>query len=325
MATLKDVSKETGLSIGTISRILNNRGYISDEARAKVNHAMAKLNYEPNELARSLSKQSSAIIALIVPSISNPYFAQLARYIEEIAGTMNYQILLMNSGDSFEKEPQLLTICKKHRVSGIILCSGHVSTVSLKKLNIPVVTIERYQDEATASIECDNYQGGKLAAEHLIERGAKNLLIISSVQGHEMPADKRSKGFIETAKKEGVEYHDISYSQIIYENMEYTAFISNLLDTFPKTDGIFCSNDIAATQAIQVCHEKGLKIPEDIKIIGFDDIPFAKMTSPSLTTIHQPIREMAHYALISLVNAKSDTFQTTTVMMSVSLIKRNST
>ena len=325
MATLKDVSKETGLSIGTISRVLNNRGYISQETKDKVTDAMAKLNYQPNELARSLSKQSSSIIALIVPSIANPYFAVLARFIEEAAARAGYQILLMNSGDKGEREPELLSICQKHRVSGIILCSGRFSTIPLKKLNIPVVTIERAQEEAMASIECDNAQGGKLAGEHLINQGCKHLLLISSVQGHAMPADKRSKGFISACEERKVEYHDISYSQVIFENMDYVDFLTNLLETFPLTDGIFCSNDIAASQALQVCAKLKKRVPEEIKVIGFDDIPFARMTVPPLTTIHQPIKEMAQYAIMSLLNSNSIEDQTTTVTMSVSLVKRSST
>ncbi len=325
MATLKDVSAATGLSIGTISRVLNNRGYISQETKDKVKEAMEKLNYQPNEMARSLSKQESSIIALIVPAINNPYFSNLSRYIEEAAANAGYQVLLMNSGDNGENEPKLLSICQKHRVSGIILCSGRISTTPLKQLNIPVITIERYQEEALASIECDNDLGGKLAAEHLIDTGCKNILLISSVQGHEMPADKRAKGFSKVCQERKVQCHEVPYSQVIYESMDYTNFIENLLDTFPHTDGIFCSNDLAAAQVLQVCAKKGKRVPEDVSVIGFDDIPFAKMTTPALTTIHQPIKEMAQYAVMSLLNSKNIMTQATTVTMKVNLIKRNST
>ncbi|WP_320128276.1 LacI family DNA-binding transcriptional regulator [uncultured Sphaerochaeta sp.] len=325
MATLKDVSKETGLSIGTISRVLNSRGYISEETKAKVFQAMKKLNYQPNELARALSKSSSSVIGVIAPSIRHPYFANLVESIEGTAGRAGYQVLLLLSNGKKEKEATLLEQCKKNRVMGIILCSGLFSTSRLKDMDIPVVTIERMREHATASVECDNKQGGKIAAEHLIAKGCKNLLHVAGVQGSTMPADKRSQGFLQVCEKMHVIHHEISFSETMYENMEYHDFFNNLLKTFPQTDGIFCSSDVAAAQFIQVCHSMGIRIPEDIKVIGFDDIPLSRMTSPTLTTIHQPLKEMAEMAFTLLLGAKEGRMGPTSLTLNVTLIQREST
>ena len=202
MATIKDVSKETGLSVGTVSRILNNRGYISEASRKKVNDAMTKLNYQPNELARSLSKKSSSVIGVIVPQLQNPYFAELTGCLIDSALGFKHQILMFTSDGKEEKEAEIIEECRKNRVAGIILCSGCYAVSKFSDLGCPLVTIERSLETGTSAIECDNFMGGKLAAEHLISKGCKNLLHLSGVEGNIMPADKRALGFIEACEQQ---------------------------------------------------------------------------------------------------------------------------
>mgnify|MGYP001022991394 CR=1 FL=1 len=164
MATLKDVAKETGLTVTTVSRVLNNRGYISEETRRKVYDAMKKLNYHPNEVARSLSKQSTNTIGVIVPHIRHPYFAELISNLESQAYRHQHKILLFNSQEKNEKEYEYLEMCSSNRVAGIILCSGTVGVNEFQGLNVPLITIERFLENGTGAVECDNIQGGRLAA-----------------------------------------------------------------------------------------------------------------------------------------------------------------
>ncbi len=325
MATLKDVSKETGLSMGTVSRVLNNRGYISQETRDKVDAAMKKLNYQPNELARSLSLSTSTILGIIIPSLANPYFANLVQYLEEAAAQEGYQSMVYVSNGKLEREKLLLNQCQKNRVAGIILASSMFSTLPLKHIGVPVVTIERPQEFASASIECDNRAGGKLAASHLVGRGCSHLLAITNVQGNTMPADDRTLGFVEEAQRSGIEHHEVQYSEAIYESMDYHEFLTGILSTFPHTDGLFCSNDIMAAQALQVLQAMGRKVPQDIKVIGFDDIPLASMLTPPLTTIRQPLKAMAQMAVSTFLGAKNGTEGLMSVKLSVQLVQRQTT
>ena len=195
MATLKDVARESGLTVGTVSRVLNNRGYISDRAREKVDQAMKKLNYRPNEVARSLSKSSSNTIGLIVPHIRHPYFIEMISHLEYQAYKKGYRILLCNSRNIQEKEREYIDICTGNKVAGIILCSGTVPMEVFDKIGITVVTIERFLDNGTAAVECDNRQGGVLAAEKLIACGCRHLLHVGNIGGVFMPADMRTEGF----------------------------------------------------------------------------------------------------------------------------------
>lgn len=242
MATLKDVAKETGLTVSTVSRVLNNRGYISEETRKKVYEAMKKLNYRPNEVARSLSKQTTNTIGVIVPHIRHPYFAELISNLESQAYHYGHKILLFNSQEKNEKEWEYMEMCTSNRVAGVILCSGTVGVEKFTGLNVPLITIERYLENGTAEVECDNEQGGRLAA-----------------------------------------------------------------------------------QLLQVCHKLNIDVPSQMKIVGFDDVNIASLTTPPITTIHQPIKEMAKTAVELLVRSGNGELVPNRTTLPVSLVVRETT
>lgn len=325
MATLKDVAKETGLTVSTVSRVLNNRGYISEETRKNVYEAMKKLNYQPNEVARSLSKQKTNTIGVIVPHIRHPYFAELISNLENEAYRYKYKILLFNSQEKNEKEWEYLEMCTSNRVAGIILCSGTVGVEEFKGLNIPLITIERYLENGTAAVECDNYQGGCLAAGHLLEKGCKNLIHFSGVNETAMPADSRALGFREVCMERGVSYKETATSAVQYNHLEYHDAIERVLRENPKTDGIFASSDLIAAQILQVCRKMQLEVPSRIKIVGFDDVNIASLTTPPITTIHQPIKEMAAMSVELFINAQEGKIVPRRTILPVSLVERETT
>ena len=340
MATLKDVARETGLTVTTVSRVLNNRGYISEETREKVYAAMKKLNYRPNEVARSLSKKSTNTIGVIVPHIRHPYFSELISNLENEASKRGYKMILCNSQEKENKEREYLEMCTSNRVAGIVLCSAGVAVEEFQGSNIPLITIERYMENGTASVECDNKQGGKLAAEHLIACGCKNLLHISGVYETAMPADDRALGFIEVCEKAGVFHREVATNTYQYNNLEYHDFLEEVLKENyyvdntaendencgkSRIDGIFASSDLIAAQVLQVCSKLGIRVPEDIKLVGFDDVNISSLTTPRITTIHQPIKEIAELTLELLINAQDGKTVAKRSLLPVSLVKREST
>ncbi len=325
MATLKDVAAKSGITVTTVSRVLNNRGYISDETRKKVYAAMKELNYQPNEIARSLSKQKSTTIGIIVPHIDHPYFASLIRYLEIEAAKNGYKIILCNSQGKFEKEIDYLEMFQSYRVAGIILCSSSVDIGKFVSLHIPVVSIERPVDVGTTSVECDNYQGGVLAAKHLIEHGCKYLIHFSGIENEKMPADDRCRGFLDVCEKENVLHKEVECKADNYVSMEYHSLIERVLKDNPLVDGIFASSDLIAAQVIQVARKMKISIPEELKIVGFDDVNIASLTSPTITTIHQPIKEMAHEAIQCLIKCTGHSVVPSKIQLPVSLVKRETT
>ena len=325
MVTLKDVAKEAGLTVGTVSRVLNNRGYISDDAREKVYGAMKKLNYHPNEVARSLQGKSTNTIGLIVPHIRHPYFAEMISNIENQAYKKGYRILLCNSQSIEEKEREYIDICTGNRVAGIILCSGTVSVEVFDGIHVPVITMERYLDNGTAAVECDNRQGGALAAEKLISSGCRRLLHVGNINNITMPADQRTEGFREVCEKKGVAFAEVFTEKAQYHNMKYDMMIESALLEHPETDGLFLNSDVIAAQALQVCRKLGRPVPEQMKIIGFDDVNIATLTTPQLTTIHQPVREMAEIAVNLLHDAVGGKVVPKRTVLPVYLVERETT
>lgn len=325
MATIVDVAKVAGVTPTTVSRVINNRGYISEKTKIKVFEAMKELNYQPNEIARSLTKKKTNTIGVIVPHISHPYFSKLISNLENQASKKGYKIILCNSKEEAEKEQEYLDMFKSNRVAGIVLCSGNVDASEINVGDTPIVLLEKNFEEGYFGIQCDNYQGGKLATEHLIECGCKSLLHFSGVIGEDMPADNRERAFIEACEKNAIQYFVKKCDLNIYNDMNYYNYIKETLINLPKIDGIFASSDLIAAQVIQVCNELDLNIPKDIKLVGFDDVDISKLTTPTITTIHQPITEMAMEA-INIIDKKNSNQEITNknIVLEVKLIKRNS-
>lgn len=325
MATIKDVAREAGLTVGTVSRVLNNRGYISEATRNRVHEVMKELNYQPNEVARSLSKSKTNTIGVIVPHIVHPYFAKLISNLEKAASNRGFKILLCNSREERERELEYLEMLKSNRVAGLVLCSATVKTESLESLDIPVITIERNVGTGTASVECDNYQGGVLAAKHLIACGCKYIINFSGVEKTEMPADSREVGFLDMCRQYGVDGVACKSQENQYYAMEYHEYIEKIITENPKTDGIFASSDLIAAQVLQVCAKLGLRVPEQVKVVGFDDVNIASLTTPPITTVHQPVREMAEMSVDLIVRSDKGEMIPTRTVLPVTLVKRATT
>jgi LacI family sucrose operon transcriptional repressor len=323
--TLKDVAKESGVAVETVSRVLNNRGYISEKTRKKVYDAMEKIGYRPNLVARTLSKGRSDAIAVIVPHITHPYFAKVISEVERVAEEKHYQVFLYNSSGDPDKEQNVLAFCENSLIAGVLLFSHNVKPEQLKKINIPIVTIERFIEGGTSSVLCDNYKGGALAAECLIRSGAKNLLMLGGVWHKKMPADIREDGFLDVCRKVGVTGNVLSSTPEEYHTLEYHESIKKALMEFPKTDGIFCSSDLIAAQALQTARELGKRVPEDLRIVGFDDTELSLLTTPRITTIHQPVSEMAKLGLKMIIDANEGKTVPEKNILDVTLVERETT
>ncbi|MDO5422983.1 MAG: LacI family DNA-binding transcriptional regulator [Eubacteriales bacterium] len=325
MATIKDVAAKAGVTATTVSRVLNNRGYISEATRAKVMEAMRQLNYQPNEVARSLSKQRTDTIGVIVPHIVHPYFAKLISSLEAACAKQKYKMLLCSTKGEPDKNQEFLELFAGSRVSGIILCSGKTDVKILARLAVPIVCIERDAAEGIATIHCDNYQGGVLATEHLIACGCRRLLHFGAVEGLGMPADQRGAGFRDVCQAHGIWHQERTSPFEAYRSMAYYEEIEKALREEPETDGIFASSDLIAAQVIQVCGELQKKIPTEIKLVGYDDTQIAQLTLPQITTIHQPTEEMAELAVHTILKNRDGSEEPEDRKLAVSLVKRGTT
>jgi len=285
---LDDVANEAGVSKTTVSRVLNNRGYISEKTRKKVNEAVELLNYHPNEIARSLFINKTFIIGLIFPTTNNPFYGQLIFHLENICESLGYKVLLCNSEGREDKEKSYLEMLQRHQVDGIIAGSHNRGILEYDNPQLPLVGIDRYLSENTPVVSSDNYDGGKKATQLLIDKGCKKIIHINGSPSLETPANLRREAYEDVMKEN--QYYPQSY--VIGENVIETIFNEN-----PDVDGIFASDDLIASSVMKEAKRRNINIPADLKVIGYDGSEITRMLLPELSTIQQPVKEIANLAV----------------------------
>lgn len=325
MATIKDVAKRSGVTATTVSRMLNNKANVSNATRAKIEQAMAELNYCPNEIARALSAKRSNIIGLIVPAINNPYFGQVIDAVERHASKNGYKLMLCNSNQNNTKELEYFEMLEANRVAGVIIASHTPNLGDRIRNNSMVISIDRVISDRIPYICSDNYQGGVLATEHLIQRGCTKLAHISGSSTLNMDANKRCKAFKDVCQKYGVDYVVLDASEEQFLAMDYSEIIDFLFTSHPDVDGVFTSNDILAAQVIQSCVKRGVCVPGQLKVVGYDDIELCKLCTPTITTIHQSVGDICHYAVESIINNSRFNALPKSIIFGVTLVQRGST
>lgn len=303
MVNIKDVAKQANLSVATVSRYLNQNGYVSKQSTEKIEHAIAALNYKPNSIARSLSKKQSNFIGLIVPDIKNPYFPELARAVEDTALAYDYTVVLCNSDEQAEKEQLYVERLSQNYVAGLIVTTSLLDTALYENMNIPIVALDRKMSNAIPSVTTDNVKGAKSGTDYLLKQGAKKLLCLRGPQGLQT-ADDRLLGFQQAIKEKDV---DAIVVEAAFDFQTAAQEVERALRENPQIDGIFASSDSSAIAALKVAQQLGKRVPEDIQIVGFDGISLGEMVSPALTTVGQDlyaIGEKAAQMLIAQIEQK---------------------
>jgi LacI family transcriptional regulator len=303
MTTIRDVAKHAQVSVATVSRVLNQKGYVSKQAEEAVAAAIKELDFRPNAVARTLYNKSSRMIGLILPDITNPFFPELARAVEDIALTYGYTVVLCNADEDIKKERNYLEALKQKYVDGIILTTNQLSFAEVDKVGVPMVALDRIIGDQIPTVVSANKEGAEMATTHLIESGCKFIAHLRGPKGL-ATADDRLHGFRKVVEKVGIA-SIVGEADFHFEKSEQVT--RDLLDQHPSIDGIFASSDVTAAGAMKAVNRMGKRVPEDIQIIGYDGIPFGEMLVPSLTTIAQPIYEMGATAarlLIKLIEKK---------------------
>lgn len=322
MATIRDVAKQAGVSVATVSRVLNEKGYVHEDTRQKVEAAIRDLNYTPNEVARSLYKRKSKLIGLLLPDIMNPYFPQLARGVEDRLQESDYRVIFGNSDESREKEQDYIQTFLQNHVVGVISSTNDPEGAVYTGLGIPVVFLDRTSNDSP-SVYADGREGGRLAAQELAQRGCRRITVMQG-PANVRPAVERFEGAAEALEEKGIPYTILKTTSFSYDEAENWA--KTLFLQYPDTDGILASNDIVASAVLREAFRLGKKVPDDVQLIGFDDIPLSRLLTPSLSTIHQPAYEMGRAAaelLIDMVEGRKRTQRN--IRYSVKFVERQTT
>lgn len=327
--TIKDIAEKAGVSYATVSRALNYKYGVNPSTRRQILEIASSMNYSPNAIARGLVKKQTHTIGLIIPDITNPFFPEVARGVEDMSEKMGYSIFLCNSNWDKTKENRYVKLLIEKRVDGLILApSASVITEEDRQIysRLPVVLMSGVQSgSGTSSVVVDNVKGGYIAGKYLIEKGRKKLCYIGGAEDS-FSVKERFEGFFQAAESS----ISVSLSPDLVKFGDYRQksgyrIMKELLENRNIPDAVFASNDLLAIGVIQAIRASGLKVPEDISVIGFDNIAAAGFGEVELTTIEHPkyrMGELAAGILLEKIDLKPEMQENKRVVLEPELIIR---
>lgn len=324
--TIKEIAEMANVSSATVSKILNGKDqYISEATRQRVLEIVEREGYIPNAIAKSLKMKSTKTLGIIIPDVMNLFFSELARGIEDAAEINGYSVILCNSDNKIHKEEKYIQVLQEKMVDGIILTASEQSVnKSLKRRNTPMVLLDRdiSIDGEVGRVVVDNVEGAQNATQYLIDKGCKNIAFISS-SNINTSSGQRLKGYKQALKENDIQ---IDEEKIFLNRFTIDTGYTGVMTLLDKTeiDGVCCGNDLIAIGAIRALKERKVKVPEQVKVIGFDDIQISQYMDPPLTTIRQPIYQMGEGAVKMLISSIENKNKSETKVFKTELIERGS-
>jgi LacI family transcriptional regulator len=298
--TLNDVAREAGVSAMTVSRVVNNKGEISANTRNKVQQVINRLGYRPSHIARGLATNRTGTLGLVVPDIANPFFSELARAAENVAYESGFNVFLCNSGEERERELRLLHSLEQKRVDGLLLCSPRLTNVRLKhalKRHAAVVIFNRRLTGAGYGLVLvDDRLGGRMVTEHLFRTGHRDIGYLAGLPTS-YSGKQRLAGYRHAFRAQGIPDRPdwVKSCPPTIEGGKKAAL--DLLKGQPQLTALVCYNDLVAVGALHACAALDRAIPDDLAIVGFDDIPLAALVTPALTTCAVPLHEIGRVSM----------------------------
>ena len=329
MATIREVAESAGVSYATVSHVINNTRLVSPETRQRVVAAMDALNYHPNALARSLRQGKTNTLGLVLPDSANPFFAEISRSIEDEAFKKGYSVFLCNTELDTQRELFYVDVLSKKQVDGIIFIAAGDQADSLDFLlsrNMPVVMIDRdLPNVQVDAVLTDNQLGGYLATRHLLDLGHRRIACIAGPSSI-TPSAERIIGYQRALQEAGISYDETLVLRGDYHAQSGMELTHSILKMNPRPTAIFALNDLMALGVLRAAAEAGCSVPEELAVVGYDDLEIAHFTNPPLTTIAQPKKEIAIQAVTLLVDRMTRKGQAPSrLVLAPELIVRRST
>ncbi|WP_026973032.1 substrate-binding domain-containing protein [Aliagarivorans marinus] len=301
MATIKDVAALAQVSTSTVSHVINQTRVVSDEATARVHQAIAELNYIPNTMARSLKGGGSQVLGMLVTDSTNPFYANLIQQVDRIAYQKGYNLILCNTHGEPNRAREYLDMLLQRRIDGLLVMSAEARLDGMELLqsrsNMPVVVMDwGPSNEFVDKIQDDSQFGGYLATRHLIENGHTD---ICCVMGPLQKSNSRQRleGYQRAMQEAGLSVAEGHVVETSFSSEGGWQAMNQLIAQDRVPGAIFAGNDLIALGVIRAANEAGIRVPEQLSIVGYDDIPQAEFFSPSLSTIRQPVEQLASEAI----------------------------
>jgi LacI family transcriptional regulator len=327
--TIKEIAKLTGVSTATVSRVLNNNGRFSEETRKRVLKAAEKFDYRPNIVAKSLRTSLSKTIGVVIPDITNEFFASIVLAIENYCIPKGYSVFICNTSEDQEKEKMYINDIEAKGVDGLIyLSANNENPIDLTKYSFPVVCMDRIPyGENMVVVQSDNFSGGYQATTELLKQGCRNILLLRDERDMSAVIN-RFEGYRQALYDFGIalNLNLVKYSKVDVNFAKVT--ITQCVESGVIFDGIFAVTDWLALGALMALKEQNIMVPEDVKIVGFDNISLTQYTSPTLSSIDQDkmaLGNLAAEALLDMINNQYDSSRSKHITVPVNLIRRDST
>lgn len=292
MAGIKDVAKRANVGVGTVSRMLNGSGYVAEETREKIEIAMRELNYTPNELARNLYHKRTGIIAVLVPNVSNPFFAEFVDYVEAELYEAGFKMMLCNTVKASNAEMEYLDMLNRHIVDGVITGVHSLDVKEYRKIHKPIVALDRYLGEHIPVVAVNHREGGRLAAETLIRNGCKKILHFRGSTEVESPYHERHYEFERIMEKNHIETYSYELEWNRLDSEYYREAMEDVFSKGIEFDGVFAVDGLAI-ECMNEAIRRHLKVPGDVKFVAYDGTFITKLVEPKMTAVVQPISGLA--------------------------------
>jgi DNA-binding LacI/PurR family transcriptional regulator len=331
MSSLQEVAERAKVSIATVSRVLNKSDKVVPETRAVVEQALRDLGYRPNRVARRLRMKDGRahLVGLIIPDIQNPFYAEIARGVEDAAYANEYALLLCNSDENLEKESFYLDVMRAESVDGIVLPpfdDSDSAVAEMARSGMPVVCVDRsLANTQTDLVEVDNYQGALEAVNHLLDKGHKQIALIEG-RSQVSTSRERRRGYLDAMAARDLAPRKDLMRAGDFKQESGRILTNELLDLRKPPTALFVCNNLMTVGALAALHQRGCRVPADVAVVGFDDLPWAEALDPPPTVVRQPAYDVGRQAMeLLLKRIVQPTRPPVTVRLRPELVIRQST
>lgn len=325
MAGIKDVAKRANVGVGTVSRMLNDSGYVAEETREKIEKAMQELDYTPNELARNLYHKRTGIIAVLVPNVSNPFFVEFVDYVEAELYEAGFKMMLCNTVKASNAELEYLDMLNRHIVDGVITGVHSLDVEEYRKIHKPIVALDRYLGDHIPVVAVNHKEGGRLAAETLINNGCKKILHFRGATAVESPYHERHYEFERIMEKNNIKTYSYELEWNRFDSEYYREVVKDVFSKGIDFDGVFAVDGLAI-ECMNESIRRHLKVPRDVKFVAYDGTFITEIVEPKMTAVVQPIEGLARESvrlLSDLISGKE--YINKEVVLGVKIRKGNTT
>ncbi|AIQ11657.1 LacI family DNA-binding transcriptional regulator [Paenibacillus durus] len=324
--TIKDVAKMANVSIATVSRVLNNLGGYSDKTKQRVNEAIRELGYQPNAIARGLINKRTQTLGVLFPNVSSSFSSDILQGVEDFAHSRNYSVLVCNTDGEEKRTMKYLQLLREKQVDGIIFSSSMLKDEyyeTIKSMKIPVVLISSQSNyPAIPYVTINDRLAACDAVEYLINRGHRKIAMIAGTENDVLTGAPRMDGYLRALRKHRI---PIDERYLVHGDFRFESgckALETLLRTAPDITAIFAASDEMAIGVLSAASRHGLKVPDDLSVIGFDGLQLSNMVVPPLTTVSQPLQEMGKIAAETLIRSIETGETAEGIIVSHSIVER---